>query len=184
MFMSVSLDLIRERSRWAFFEKKQKEFLEHFFNIVQTWEQAEKILKYMKKRTEKQLELAKPYQEEIPSTFLDEFVTTLDNVTSSYDILLDLFKLNEEPIAELMEKQQELLDHFASYKCPEDKPGCYDKEKIHAFYDDMGLVCPCFRIHSRIFKKVVFGIRLILMKYIHLDWISSRLRHIIPKWQL
>ena len=102
------------------------------------------MLNYMKKRTEKQLELAKPYQEEISSTFLDEFVASLENVTATYDIMLDLFKLNDEPIAELMEKQQELLDNFASYKCPEEKPNCYDKDKIHGFYDNLGLVCPRF----------------------------------------
>ena len=50
-------DLITQRSKWAFFAKKQNEFFGHFEQMYQRWVTMEKTLAYMKKTKEKALDL-------------------------------------------------------------------------------------------------------------------------------
>ena len=49
--------LITERSKWAFFARKEQDFSKNFEEMYQKWVVMEKTLEYMKKTKEKTLDL-------------------------------------------------------------------------------------------------------------------------------
>ena len=88
----------------------------------------------------KQADLRRPDIQEIPEEFLEEFIGTLDNVTSTYTLLKGLFELNQEPIENLLEIQKELVEYFGHYSCPVGNDGCPESEMTHDLFADRGMV--------------------------------------------
>ena len=104
--MKPDKDIITTRSQVAFFKKKEQDFFEEHRNILTLYTNYDHVQSYMKKEQMNQAKINSEQSkaEQIPESFLNDFIGNLDNVTAKYNILLDLFQTNEEPIEKLMGK--------------------------------------------------------------------------------
>ena len=64
----------------------------------------------------------------------------MQNISASYDVIQNLINLNGEKLTRLVTIHDDMVEKFASYRCPQDNPMCNEKQKIQDFYEDFGMV--------------------------------------------